>query len=630
MAKNITSSYILQEDELKNCFKVYAGPGAGKTYFLVQNVKNIVQTNHLISNSNLRKVLCITYTNAAVGEIKDRLFDSSKFIEVSTIHGFVIEHIIKPFQEDLISLMKSDFEIDVNNEGLPITSQIEGLGILHGINKEDIFEFVERESGEKCIDYSKKVMGDLGVDISSFDRNNPSKTKIKNAKKIKENHVKEIKKYVWSVVRKLTHDEILYFGYRIIQTNPTALYTLRVKFPFVFVDEFQDTNPMQTLLIKLIGEKSTIVGVVGDIAQSIYSFQGAKPKDFSSFRIEQTSNEEYAIDNNRRSTQSIVNFCNFLRKSDDSITQQCVRIDAEEKSVKFFIGNSSNVRQKLSDYIAEGAVVLTRTWAAAFDYIQDVEPEQAKLLKTIYNSYFNTPISIRDEIVTNNNVTWVRAFRFVFMLWNGYNSGSLYDMISAITLYTTIDRSKLSVKAIFQLDKIARNMFSTIESTSLMCDVIQKFNDDLLNDEYSELRYFLGNEFSGIPIFDEQEQDKLKAAVDALYWDTSNRLFTEVFSENSKYMTIHQSKGLEWDKVIVAAVPSKKDNITLSEMFEKPSLINEDSASEFVRMFYVACSRAREELVIHLEDNGLEPVIEKSLCEYSKTTGQSVKFEFIR
>lgn len=121
MAKNITSSYFLQEDELKNCFKVYAGPGSGKTFFLVQNVKNIVQTNHLISNSNLRKLLCITYTNAAVGEIKDRLFDFSKFIEVSTIHGFVIEHIIKPFQEDLISLMKSDFEIDVNNEGLPIT-----------------------------------------------------------------------------------------------------------------------------------------------------------------------------------------------------------------------------------------------------------------------------------------------------------------------------------------------------------------------------------------------------------------------------------------------------------------------------------------------------------------------------
>ena len=599
MAKIITSSYILQEDELKNCFKVYAGPGAGKTYFLVQNVKNIVQT-----------------------------FDFSKFIEVCTIHSFIIEHIIKPFQEDLISLMKSDFGIDVD-EGLPITSQIEGLGILHGINKEDIFEFVKRESGEECTDYSKKVMGDLGVDISSFDRNNPCKTKIKYAKKISQKHVKAIKKYVWSVVRKLTHDEILYFGYRIIQTNPTALYTLRVKFPFVFVDEFQDTNPLQTLMIKLIGEKSTIVGVVGDIAQSIYSFQGAKPKDFSSFQIEQISNEEYAIDNNRRSTPNIVNFCNFLRKSDVSITQHCVREEVEDKSVKFLIGNSSDIKQKISDYISEGAVVLTRTWAAAFDYIQNVDQEQTKLLKTIYNSYYNTPISIRDEIVTNNNVTWVRAFRFIFMLWNGYHSGSLYDIISAINLYTKIDRNKLSVKAIFQLDKIAQNMFSTTENTTLTCDVIQKFNDDILKDEYTELRNILGNDFSAIPIFDEQEQDKIKDAVNALYWDTSSRLFTEVFSENSKYMTIHQSKGLEWDKVIVAAVPSKKDGITLSQMFENPSLIDEDLASEFVRMFYVACSRARNELIVHVSDKSLTKIIDDSLSQFIENTGQTIKYEFI-
>ena len=306
-----------------------------------------------------------------------------------------------------------------------------------------------------------------------------------------------------------------------------------------------------------------------------------------------------------------------------------MREEVEDKSVKFLIGNSSDIKQKISDYISEGAVVLTRTWAAAFDYIQNVDQEQTKLLKTIYNSYYNTPISIRDEIVTNNNVTWVRAFRFIFMLWNGYHSGSLYDIISAINLYTKIDRNKLSVKAIFQLDKIAQNMFSTTENTTLTCDVIQKFNDDILKDEYTELRNILGNDFSAIPIFDEQEQDKIKDAVNALYWDTSSRLFTEVFSENSKYMTIHQSKGLEWDKVIVAAVPSKKDGITLSQMFENPSLIDEDLASEFVRMFYVACSRARNELIVHVSDKSLTKIIDDSLSQFIENTGQTIKYEFI-
>ena len=84
----------------------------------------------------------------------------------------------------------------------------------------------------------------------------------------------------------LETDEILYFGYRILENNPTALYALRVKFPFIFVDKFQDTNPLQTLLVKLIGQKSTKIIVVGDIAQSIYSFQGAKPSDFNDFCID--------------------------------------------------------------------------------------------------------------------------------------------------------------------------------------------------------------------------------------------------------------------------------------------------------------------------------------------------------
>lgn len=629
MAQNITSGDILSPEQLKHNFKVYAGPGAGKTYFLVQNIKNIVKTNPLISKSKLRKVLCITYTNAAVGEILNRLHDYSKYIEANTIHGFVIEHIIKPFQEDLISIMKLDFGIEVNL-GVPITSQIEGLGILHGIDKEEILSYVEKDSGEECINYSKKEMGDIGVDIFSFDAHNPQKTKIKYGKKIKEIHVASIKKYVWSIVRKLTHDEILYFGFRILQNNPTALYTLRVKFPFIFVDEFQDTNPIQTLLIKLIGEKSTTIGIVGDIAQSIYSFQGAKPLDFTSFKINPTNDIEYSIVDNRRSTISIVNFCNYLRQSDATITQNCLRIADDDISIKFLLGDSSNVIHKISDYLLNGAVVLTRTWAAAFDYIQDIEQEQIKILKTIYNSYFNSPISIRDEIVTNNNVTWVRAFRFIFTLWNSFNNGSLIDMFSAVRLYTKIDSKDISIKAIFQLDKISRKTFSDMNDNSLTCDIIRKFNEEISKDEYNELKSIFCDGFSIIPIFDEQEQERLKKAVNSLCWNTSNRLFSEVFSEDSKYMTIHQSKGLEWDTVIVAATPSKNDTITLSDMFAKPILINEDSASEFVRMFYVACSRAKKELIIHLADTSLEKTINASLEEYIKNTGQSVTYEFIK
>ena len=329
MAIEITSEDIFTPEQLKNHFKIYAGPGAGKTHFLVENVKNIVTQNPVIVESRSRKVLCVTYTNAAVDEIKKRLDKFTDCVDVCTIHGFIIEHIIQPFQQDLISLMESDFGISVRAKG-KITSQIEGLGILHGIDKNEIYEYVKKsnpsEFSSDVFNYSKKAMGEIQTDNNSFVdsviKGEARQVKLKAPSKIAERHIVPLKQYIWSVVRKLTHDEVLYFGYRILETNPTALYAIRVKFPFIFVDEFQDTNPIQTLLIKLIGQRSTIVGVIGDIAQSIYSFQGARPTDFDAFSIEgQRPIKEYVINGNRRSTANIVNLCNFLRQSDNKVKQ---------------------------------------------------------------------------------------------------------------------------------------------------------------------------------------------------------------------------------------------------------------------------------------------------------------------
>ena len=339
MAFEIESGTILTAEQFQNHVKIYAGPGAGKTHFLVENVKNIVTNHPIIAQSRLRKVLCITYTNAAVEEITHRFNRFSDSVEVFTIHGFIIEHIIKPFQIDLRRIIKEQFTIDIQGNK-PITSQIEGLGILHGIDREEIYKFIIDKTGETIPpSYSKKLMGEIQVDNTVFLES--GKTQLSASNSIAENHQLPIKKYAWSESRKLTHNEILFFGYQILKANPTALYSLRVKFPFIFVDEFQDTNPLQTLLIKLIGGKSTTIGIIGDIAQSIYSFQGARPSQFANFTPNgERQLSEYVINGNRRSTNNIVHFCNFLRQSDTNVIQTSIRpYDSEDKKAK--IGRAS-------------------------------------------------------------------------------------------------------------------------------------------------------------------------------------------------------------------------------------------------------------------------------------------------
>lgn len=644
MVNAITSGDILGVEQLKKHSKIYAGPGAGKTYFLVENVKNIITTNESIANSKARKVLCITYTNAAVDEIRRRLERYVDYVEAYTIHGFIIEHIIKPFQEDLINIMKEDFDISVSKKGM-ISSQIEGLGILHGIDKKEIYNYIKSANpGQFASDefnYSKKIMGEVEVDndvfLKSKEDGEKNIHKIKASKKIKEDYIIPLKQYIWSIVRKLTHNEILYFGYRILENNPTALYAIRVKFPFIFVDEFQDTNPLQTLLVKLIGQKSTKIIVIGDVAQSIYSFQGAKPSDFNNFSIDPENDSLYSINGNRRSTENVVSFCNFLRQSDATIIQSSIKSydneeikkNTEAKKIHFLIGESLENKKIISDVIEDGGVVITRAWAAAFDYIQNIDDEQAKLLKAIYNSYFNTPIQLRDEIAEHNNVKWVRAFRFIFKLWESFENGSFIDMISALRIYLDIDISNITPKFIFQFNYMLRNVFKDVDNSSITCEVIQKFNNEILGAEYIDLKELFKEGITEINVFDEQEREDLIKNVSSLKWDTSYKLFTEVFSENSKYMTAHQAKGLEWDKVIVSLTPTRRDGINISDVFSHPQLTAENSRNEFVRMYYVACSRAREDLYIHIPSGCTKDFIVSNLDAYIQNTGCKLEYEFL-
>src|SRR5699024_6006012 len=102
--------------------------------------------------------------------------------------------------------------------------------------------------------------------------------------------------------------------------------------------------------------------------------------------------------------------CNFLRQSDNKVKQVSKRAynsedekaKAEAKKIHFLIGSSQNVQGIIQAVIQDGGVVLTRAWAAAFDYIRDIDDEQSELLKSIYSSYRPSPIQLRDEIVEHN------------------------------------------------------------------------------------------------------------------------------------------------------------------------------------------------------------------------------------
>ena len=115
-ANCITINSDTEISDIERHFRVFAGPGAGKTHWLIKHVKNVVKRSKRLGLT--RKIACITYTNSGVDEIQGRLKQSAERVEVATIHSFLYMNVVKPYglllknedrDADLIGLNKMPF-----------------------------------------------------------------------------------------------------------------------------------------------------------------------------------------------------------------------------------------------------------------------------------------------------------------------------------------------------------------------------------------------------------------------------------------------------------------------------------------------------------------------------------------
>ena len=324
MAEAIDSGKSLEN--IDTHFKITAGPGAGKTYWLINHVKNVLSNSKKMSPASW--VACISYTNVAAKEIRKELGDAAESVWVSTIHSFVYHNIVKPYAW----LLRDE-------EGEPLVRDLRGHS-EHFVDYRTIEEWVKRCKG-KIKDYVKQDIpktakclnaiawtreGDEWIPTvpAQIARNNPYYLRGDKGGRayFPSKHTQELmefKEMCWEC-GDIAHNDVLYLGVRILEKYPQLISFLATAFPYVFVDEFQDTTPMQTDIMRYFGENGSIVGVIGDVNQSIYGFNGATPEDFVNFKLPGMS--EYKISGNRRSTVTIVNFLNEMR---DDLVQHPIR-----------------------------------------------------------------------------------------------------------------------------------------------------------------------------------------------------------------------------------------------------------------------------------------------------------------
>jgi DNA helicase-2/ATP-dependent DNA helicase PcrA len=306
-------------------FKVNAGPGAGKTFWLIRHIQNVLQNSARLGRT--RKIACITYTNVGVETILGRLGPNTDGVEVSTIHAFLYKHVVKPYA----AFVAADFDLNVE--------KIDGHDDTILTNYTFLQEW-KTLTNQKQITDDKFIVKALHDMQWRFNAAGNLEVKPKfprkfNGYNLKNDSYYSYKKLAWKK-GVLHHDDVLFFSYQILTKFPFVASILQAKFPYFFVDEFQDTHPIQAKILQILGQAATIVGVIGDDAQSIFGFQGADPGQFTKFAI--TGMTEYVIQDNRRSTNAIVTALNATRTG---MVQNASRSIPGELPI-LFVGDAAN------------------------------------------------------------------------------------------------------------------------------------------------------------------------------------------------------------------------------------------------------------------------------------------------
>ena len=518
--------------DINHHFRVSAGPGAGKTHWLSLHVSHVLkESKHL---GKMGKVACLSYTNVGADTLMGRMCEDRSRVLSCTIHSFLYAYIVKPYLHFIAA--EEGFNIKL------LTGEDDRILSDYNTFKE-IIQVIKQYYAEQDAIFSaiRAAKWKLQEDGSLKCYTNPPKKCCKKGYFLNEDAYAVYKKLAWEKGY-MHYDDVLYFSYKLIQKYPFIGKTLAIQFPYIFVDEFQDTNPIQANIIKLLGENGAIVGVIGDYAQSIYGFLGADPKQFISFTLDGL--RDYTIRDNRRSCNEIVDLLNVIRTE---FQQNPIRNKHGIKPLLL-------VGELLACY--EDAKNMAADEVHALSY-RNIE---ANILKQRVNAHVQNS-NLLNQIKDSNSsrkefvITWIKAIEHA--------------------------RNKQFGAAFKMLENIGIKDINAYISVKEAVDDYEKYCNGTLKDFFDY-------------IYERWEIAKIqkKSSIYSFYSSHTYRELSQcvgLLEDSSAQRTVHKAKGDEFENVLVVFTEEKALNMILN-----PNLRENESD----RVYYVAMSRARERLFL--------------------------------
>ncbi|WP_242258945.1 UvrD-helicase domain-containing protein [Streptococcus thoraltensis] len=622
------------------CFD--AGAGAGKTYALQKSIEHILKTEGENLKLNNQKILCITYTNAAKNEILDRLGKNSSVV-VSTIHEFLWRFVA--IQQEL---MTKEHEKKIRGELDGIEQKINDNPLSKSLNQnefqkvvcnDDFIKIFYRHYGMSAGDFRDAMKSYDTYFESYLDNISNFKNLVKDinkksrlSKTLKDIKAKESKKIIYNPVQNrdklenyvISHDTLLLYCKNIITSQNLLKRLFSDSYPYVLVDEYQDTDEKVVEIIDSVREysnakKNLVVGFFGDSLQNIYgSGVGALPNKEEYKSIEKIFN--------RRSSKQIIELIEKIRN--DNFGQQSIYTNFDTGACNFYVsddGFNLDIFLQENNLTSNVACLLMKNddiaKAREFDELLSVLKKFPRFSGTNYENmtyeflqknlqhmgwFLREILTFIDFIqkVEDNNSTVREILQFVASSKSSITFGDIKQFISSLkesNLSTlTVDECINRIASIDERisgEEILRKIFS-IDETS---------ENILLNIKNRAYSYFYYSQDS------EEDSEREMSVIDGFFKvDVSqfikwyNYIFDDLKNEGVSYYTLHGSKGLEFDNVVVVL----QDNFAKKKDYCKYFFENYDNRTDDVNRFnkirnllYVACSRAKINLhVVYISE----------------------------
>ena len=596
---------------------IIAGAGSGKTRVLTYRIAHLLKRGIRPSN-----ILALTFTNKAAREMKERISavageNIARYLWMGTFHS-IFARILRAEHETI---------------GYPYNYTIFDAADSKSLIKTIIKSFeLDDKIYKPGVVASRISMAKNNLILpSAYEANSEIRQADRNMRMpvISEIYREYVKRCFLSGV--MDFDDLLLKTNILFRDHPEILAGYQQRFNYILVDEYQDTNYAQYLIVKRLATRHNNICVVGDDAQSIYSFRGARIKNIFSFQSDYPDHRVFKLEQNYRSTKTIVSAANsIIAKNKMQISKTVFSEKNAGKLIKVISALTDNeegflvaqeiVETQLRDhYKNSDYAILYRTNAQSRIFEEALRKRnipykiygglsfyQRKEVKDML-AYFRFVINVWDNEALKRIINYpargigqttlsrleTSAVNSETVIWSvikelpgknpsGLNKGTISKLLKFAALINEI-RVKVS-----ETDAYESAMFIA-EKTGIIRELKNDKSTEGMSrhDNIQELLNGI-REFS-LNAMEENRPAKLENFMEEVALLTDQDTEKEEDRDKVTLMTVHMAKGLEFKNVFVAGLEER-----LFPSAQAQERRSDEAMEEERRLFYVALTRAME------------------------------------